>query len=57
MIDFGTSLPGSTRKIGADLGDEGAAYLDAPLGRTPAHAKDGQLNIMCAGDRGRPMTG
>jgi len=24
--------------------------LDAPLGRTPAHAKDGLLNIMAAGD-------
>ncbi|GGE58494.1 NAD(P)-dependent oxidoreductase [Actibacterium pelagium] len=50
VIDFGTSLPGSTLKIGADLANKGAAYLDAPLGRTPAHAKDGLLNIMCAGD-------
>lgn len=25
--------------------------LDAPLGRTPSHAKDGQLNIMGAGDK------
>ena len=24
--------------------------LDAPLGRTPAHAKDGLLNIMVAGE-------
>ena len=24
--------------------------LDAPLGRTPAHAVDGLLNIMCSGD-------
>jgi 3-hydroxyisobutyrate dehydrogenase len=24
--------------------------IDAPLGRTPAHAKDGLLNIMAAGD-------
>lgn len=50
VIDFGTSLPSSTLKIGADLADKGAVYLDAPLGRTPAHAKDGLLNIMCAGD-------
>ena len=50
VIDFGTSLPGSTQKIGADLADKGATYLDAPLGRTPAHAVDGLLNIMCAGD-------
>ena len=25
--------------------------IDAPLGRTPAHAKDGLLNIMAAGDK------
>ena len=50
VIDFGTSLPASTLKIGADLADKDATYLDAPLGRTPAHAKDGLLNIMCAGD-------
>nr|WP_263618799.1 NAD(P)-dependent oxidoreductase [Seohaeicola saemankumensis] len=50
VIDFGTSLPGSTQKIGADLAAKGATYLDAPLGRTPAHAVDGLLNIMCSGD-------
>ena len=51
VIDFGTSLPDSTRTIGAALAEKGAAYLDAPLGRTPAHATDGLLNIMCAGDK------
>ncbi|HKK97978.1 MAG TPA: NAD(P)-dependent oxidoreductase [Marivita sp.] len=51
VIDFGTSLPASTLKIGADMEAKGAAYLDAPLGRTPAHAVDGLLNLMCAGDK------
>ncbi len=51
LIDFGTSIPESTRKIGADLATKGAGMIDAPLGRTPAHAKDGLLNIMAAGDR------
>ena len=41
LIDFGTSIPASTRKIGADLAKKGAGMIDAPLGRTPAHAKDG----------------
>ncbi len=50
VIDFGTSLPSSTKKIGSELAESGATYLDAPLGRTPAHARDGLLNIMCAGD-------
>lgn len=51
LIDFGTSIPASTQKIGADLKKKGADMLDAPLGRTPAHAKDGLLNIMTAGDK------
>ena len=50
VIDFGTSLPGSTRALGEEVAAAGGAYLDAPLGRTPAHAKDGLLNIMGAGD-------
>jgi 3-hydroxyisobutyrate dehydrogenase len=51
LIDFGTSIPASTKKIGADLAAKGAGMVDAPLGRTPAHAKDGLLNIMAAGDK------
>lgn len=51
VIDFGTSIPASTRKIGADLAAKGAGMIDAPLGRTPAHAKDGLLNIMASGAR------
>ncbi len=51
VIDYGTSIPDSTRKIGTDLAAKGAGMLDAPLGRTPAHAKDGLLNIMAAGDK------
>jgi len=50
LIDFGTSIPASTIKIGADLAAKGCGMIDAPLGRTPAHAKDGLLNIMAAGD-------
>ncbi|WP_425083720.1 NAD(P)-dependent oxidoreductase [Ruegeria profundi] len=50
VIDFGTSIPASTKKIGADLAKNGAGMLDAPLGRSPMHAKDGLLNIMAAGD-------
>ncbi|WP_435234349.1 NAD(P)-dependent oxidoreductase [Psychromonas sp. PT13] len=50
LIDFGTSIPASTIKIGAQLAEKGCGMIDAPLGRTPAHAKDGLLNIMAAGD-------
>jgi len=50
VVDFGTSLPASTRALGDETVAAGGVYLDAPLGRTPAHAKDGLLNIMCSGD-------
>ena len=50
VIDLGTSLPASTKRIGAALAAKGARYMDAPLGRTPAHAIEGKLNIMAAGD-------
>lgn len=49
VIDFGTSLPASTKALGAKVAAQSGHYLDAPLGRTPAHAVDGKLNIMCSG--------
>ena len=51
IIDFGTSLPSSTKDISSKIADTGAVILDAPLGRTPHHAKDGLLNIMASGDK------
>ncbi|MDU8942075.1 NAD(P)-dependent oxidoreductase [Ovoidimarina sediminis] len=51
VIDFGTSLPESTKRLGASVSAKGGTYLDAPLGRTPDHAKDGLLNIMASGDK------
>ena len=51
VIDFGTSLPASTRMLGELAAAKSAGYMDAPLGRTPAHALDGALNIMGAGDK------
>lgn len=50
VIDFGTSLPASTVKVGASVSEKGAYYLDSPIGRTPTHARDGLLNLMCSGD-------
>lgn len=51
VIDFGTSLPASTKALGDEVAQAGGQYLDAPLGRTPSHAVDGLLNIMCSGDK------
>ena len=51
VIDFGTSLPASTRALAAEVAAAGGQMLDAPLGRTPQHAIKGLLNIMTAGDK------
>lgn len=51
VIDFGTSLPASTKTLGSEVAAAGGTYLDAPLGRTPAHAIHGQLNILASGDK------
>ena len=50
VIDFGTSIPAVTRQLASECQQRGAAMMDAPLGRTPAQAVDGLLNIMAAGD-------
>lgn len=51
VIDFGTSLPGSTLKIAEQVKAKGASYLDSPLGRTPSHGREGKLNIMTGGEK------
>lgn len=51
VIDFGTSLPGSTQALAKECEAKGAAMMDAPLGRTPVQAVDGLLNIMAAGKK------
>lgn len=51
VIDFGTSIPGSTRALYEQCKEKAASMMDAPLGRTPSHAVDGLLNIMGAGDK------
>lgn len=60
VIDFGTSLPASTQMLTKQCRAKGGAMMDAPLGRTPAQAVDGLLNIMAAGEpedfeRARPI--
>ncbi|WP_162652730.1 NAD(P)-dependent oxidoreductase [Lentilitoribacter sp. Alg239-R112] len=51
VVDFGTSLPSSTKMLGEKVAAVGSHYLDGPLGRTPSHAMEGKLNIMAAGDK------
>ncbi|WP_299701356.1 NAD(P)-dependent oxidoreductase [uncultured Tateyamaria sp.] len=51
IIDFGTSLPASTKALGAEVAAVGGTMLDCPIGRTPMHAKDGLLNLMGSGNK------
>ncbi|MCK0120065.1 NAD(P)-dependent oxidoreductase [Loktanella sp. F6476L] len=51
VIDFGTSLPGSTRALAEKVAAASGTMLDGPLGRTPQQAYDGKLNIMASGDK------
>ncbi len=50
VVDFGTSLPASTKSMAKECRDKGGSMMDAPLGRTPTHAVEGLLNIMAAGE-------
>ena len=51
VVDFGTSLPGSTRALGEKVAAVGAHFLDAPMARTPTHAREGKVNFMCSGEK------
>ncbi len=51
LIDCGTSEPGSTLKIGAELAKRGCSMLDVPLGRSAAAAESGTLNMMAGGSK------
>lgn len=46
VIDCSTSQPSSSAIINAQLLQAGALFVDAPLGRTPAEAEAGKLNVM-----------
>ena len=50
VIDSTTADPVSTLSLAADLAAVGAAFADAPLGRTPAEAQAGTLDAMVGCD-------
>ncbi len=49
-IDMSTILPEETRRIGARLKAMGPAMVDAPVGRTSAHAAAGTSTFMIGGE-------
>jgi 3-hydroxyisobutyrate dehydrogenase-like beta-hydroxyacid dehydrogenase len=50
-IDMSTVDPAGTQRRGADVARAGAAMVDAPVGRTVDHARQGKLSIMVGGER------
>jgi 3-hydroxyisobutyrate dehydrogenase-like beta-hydroxyacid dehydrogenase len=50
VVDCSTSEPDSTLRIARDFDAKGAAYVDAPLARTPKEAEEGRLNVMVGAD-------
>jgi len=50
VVDMSTILPAETRRIGARLAEQGVAMVDAPVGRTSAHAAAGASTFMVGGE-------
>ena len=50
IVDCSTSDPSVTTSLAAELAPKGITLVDAPLGRTPADAEAGTLDVMAGGD-------
>lgn len=50
LLDCSTSEPAMCERVAKDLGERKAAYIDAPLARSPAEAESGKLNTMVGAD-------
>ena len=50
VVDKTTSDPALTRRLGVLLSERGASIIDAPIGRTPKEAEEGQLSTLLGGD-------
>lgn len=51
LVDMSTILPDETRAIGERLGKRGLSMVDAPVGRTSAHAITGNSTFMVGGSK------
>jgi len=50
IIDMSTISPVAARRLGAELAQDGIAFLDAPVSGGPIGARDARLTIMVGGD-------
>jgi len=51
FVDMSTILPDETRSIGKRLAERGLSMVDAPVGRTSAHAVNGKSTFMVGGKK------
>ena len=49
IVDMGSSIPGETRRLAADLATRGLRLMDAPVSGGMAKARTGQLAILVGG--------
>lgn len=50
LIDMGSSVPASTRRLASAAAERGVGYVDAPVSGGVAKARAGQLSILVGGD-------
>jgi 4-hydroxybutyrate dehydrogenase/sulfolactaldehyde 3-reductase len=50
VVDMSTILPAETQRIGSRLAERGVGMVDAPVGRTSAHAVAGTSTFMVGGE-------
>jgi len=50
VVDCSTSDPGFAQEAVDALSAKGAAFVDAPVNRTPKEAAEGRLNVLAGGD-------
>lgn len=50
VIDSSTADPELAEELATALASKGAAFLDAPVNRTPREAREGRLNVLVGGE-------
>lgn len=46
VVDCSTAVPASTERMAQRVAAAGARFVDAPMTRTPMHAREGKLNLL-----------
>ena len=52
VVDCSTAVPASTQRMAQRVAAAGGRFVDAPMTRTPVHAREGRLNLLVGADPG-----